>query len=71
MNGSVNVHAGDLKEQSVNLLSTQLVNIIDKVSEVLSIYKTLKKIVIVFNALSVVRRGVFCVMVLMLRRQGI
>ena len=34
MNGSVNVHAGDLKEQSVNLLSTQLVNIIDKVSVV-------------------------------------
>ena len=71
MNGSVNVHAGDLKEQSVNLLSTQLVNIIDKVSEVLSIYKTLKKIVIVFNALSVVRRRVFCVMVLMLRWEGI
>ena len=49
MNGSVNVHAGDLKEQSVNLLSTQLVNIIDKVSVVFNTnninvkYKTLKK----------------------------
>ena len=34
MNGSVNVHSGDLKEQSVNLLLTQLVNIIGKVSVV-------------------------------------